>query len=60
MRTEQRARRLREEGSLLTNSGNPAAGARKLRAALRLLRWSPDLAPEHLEHLEHGASPPTC
>ena len=50
MTTEQRARKLREEGSLLTNSGNPAAGARKLRAALRLLRWSPDLAPEHLAH----------
>lgn len=45
-----RVRRLREEGSLLTNSGRPAAGARKLRAALRLLRWSPDVSPDRLAH----------
>ncbi|MEU3646121.1 CHAT domain-containing protein [Lentzea sp. NPDC034063] len=47
---EDRVRLMRQEGSLLTNSGRPAAGARKLRAALRLLRWSPDEAPDHLAH----------
>ncbi|MGW6932058.1 CHAT domain-containing protein [Lentzea sp. NPDC054927] len=45
---EDRVRRMREEGSLLTNSGKPGAGARKLRAALRLLDWSPDISPELL------------
>lgn len=52
MRTvdEDRVRRMREEGSLLTNSGRPGAGARKLRAALRLLGWSPEMCPESLPH----------
>ncbi|WP_086669071.1 CHAT domain-containing protein [Lentzea kentuckyensis] len=50
MTTEERARRLREEGSLLTNSGRPGAGARKLRAALRLLNWSPEVSPDALTH----------
>ena len=45
-----RVRLLRQEGSLLTNSGKPAAGARKLRAALRLLRWSPDVSPDRPAH----------
>ncbi|MFD4637868.1 CHAT domain-containing protein [Lentzea sp. NPDC058436] len=44
---EDRVRLMRQEGSLLTNSGRPAAGARRLRAALRLLRWSPGVAPAH-------------
>ncbi|MDX8030273.1 CHAT domain-containing protein [Lentzea sp. BCCO 10_0856] len=45
---EDRVRRMREEGSLLTNSGKPGAGARKLRAALRLLDWSPETSPDLL------------
>ncbi|KJK42001.1 hypothetical protein UK23_39265 [Lentzea aerocolonigenes] len=44
-RLDCRVRLLREEGSRLTNSGKPAAGARKLRAALRILCWPAESFP---------------
>ncbi|USX56592.1 CHAT domain-containing protein [Lentzea sp. HUAS12] len=40
--TVDRVLRMREDGSGLTNSGRPAAGARTLRAALRLSGWPGD------------------
>jgi tetratricopeptide (TPR) repeat protein len=43
-----RVQHLRRQGSQLTNSGRPAAGARKLRTALRILQWPAETVP-------HGA-----
>lgn len=46
--TVDRVLRMREVGSGFTNSGRPAAGVRKLRAALRILGWPGDGPPNWL------------
>ena len=46
--TVDRVLRMRELGSGFTNSGRPAAGARKLRAALKILGWPENGQPRWL------------
>jgi hypothetical protein len=46
--TIDRVLRMREIGSGFTNTGRPAAGARKLRAALKILGWPGDGQPRWL------------
>ncbi|MEV6238619.1 CHAT domain-containing tetratricopeptide repeat protein [Lentzea sp. NPDC051838] len=46
--TVDRVLRMREAGSGFTNSGRPAAGVRKLRAALKILGWPGDGSPSWL------------